>query len=186
MQENYTNIDVILNILNINNYCFIVDKNNNIECIANGIGDILFKLVNLQENLVSKPVYINLELYRIGCYKDNNNTTIVWFDNPFNNFMFRIQLLNNIIENSNFFEKKDFIFVITDINKPLKINETFNYKLIKNYKLLMDNNFYLKSTFTQNIQNFIKTPFVIFHTKLRLNKSYNYNEIKKNFMMTLI
>ena len=72
-------------------------------------------MINLQENLVSKPVYINLDLFQSGYFKLNKiSIPQVWFDNPYNNFIFRINLLNDIIENSIYFEKKDFIFVITN------------------------------------------------------------------------
>jgi hypothetical protein len=169
----------LINILDKNDYKYIIDTNDNIECIAIGIGDILFKLVNLQENLVSKPIYIYLNIFLNGMV----NTTI-WFDNPYNNFIFRINLLNDIIKNSLFCEKKDFIFVISYSEiKISKLNITFNYRLIKNYNLSVDNAFYKNNTLNETIQNFIKDPFIIFHTKIRLNNNYDYAKIKKHLNM---
>ena len=172
--------------LNTNGYKYIIDKEYNIECIAIGIGDILFKLLNLQENLVTKPVFINLDIFQSGYYKNNNNSEKnVWLDNPYNNFIFRIELLNDIIKNSSYFEKKDFIFVITDFNAIIlsKTNTEFNFTKIINYKLLVNDNFYTNNTINNSIQQFIQQPFIIFHTKLRLNKNYNYDTIKTQLNM---
>jgi hypothetical protein len=173
----------LINILNEHNYEYVIDYEGVKEYAAIGIGDILFKLINIQEELVSKPVYINLDVFQSGYCKPNyESESQVWFDNPYNHFIFRINLLNNIINHSIFFSKKDFIFVITKFNAILlsNINTNFNYNKIQNYKLLLNNNFYNTNTIDNNITEFIKTPFIIFHTKLRLNNSYNYSQIKYN------
>ena len=178
MNEKYINL---INTLTENNYQCIIDKKQNLETIPIGIGDILFKLVNLQENIISKPIYINLDLFQSGKYKSNKTSqSLVWFDNPYNNFIFRINLLNDIIENSIYFEKKDFIFVITSFNAVIldKINIIFNYKLIKKFNLSIDDAFYTNTNLNEKIINFIKVPFIIFHTKLRLSQNYDYNKIK--------
>jgi len=173
----------ILDLLKNNNYKYIIDEKYTIECIAVGIGDILFKLLNLQENLIRKPVYINLDLFQSGNFKDKIDSEIkVLFDNPYNNFIFRINLLNDIIKNNIFLKKEDFIFVITNFNAMIlsKTNTEFNYRKIKRYNLSINNEFYRNNTIDDNIQKFTKSPFIIFHTKLRLNKKYDYNTIKKN------
>jgi hypothetical protein len=177
---NITLYKELISILDKNNYKYIIDNKHSKECIAVGIGDILFKLLNLQENLVEKPIYINLDLFQNGKFKMNDNSeSKVWFDEPFNNFCFRIDLLNDIIKHSIFFEKKDFIFIITDYKAALisKTNINFNFKQIKNFNLLLHNDFY-KFTFNKKLTNFIKNPYIIFHTKLRLNHSYDYKKIK--------
>jgi hypothetical protein len=188
--KNISSYDNLIDILNKNNYQHIIDNNQDKECIAIGIGDILFKLVNLENNLVNKPVYINLDIFQSGLYKINKTSKPqVWFDNPYNNFIFRINLLNDIIENSIYFEKKDFIFVITPLNAAIisKTNITFNLKKLKKYNLLMNDKFYTNNDLKQSvqylrntIQQFIKTPFIIFHTKLRLNSNYDYKQIKEH------
>ena len=173
----------LIDILNENNYKYVIDYEGVKDHIAIGIGDILFKLLNIQEELVSKPVYINLDIFQSGYVKLNyENEPQVWFDNPYNNFIFRINLLNDIIKHSMFFSKKDFIFIITKFNADIlsNINTNFNYNKIQNYKLWLNNNFYNTNTIDNNITEFIKTPFIIFHTKLRLNNSYNYSQIKYN------
>ena len=187
---NNNSYDNLINILKKNDYRFIVDNEKRIEYIAVGIGDILFKLINLQENLVSKPVYINLDLFQSGYFKLNKiSIPQVWFDNPYNNFIFRINLLNDIIENSIYFEKKDFIFVITnnDALDITTINSTLNYKLIKNFNLSINDKFYTnkRSNYSvqylrDTIQQFVNDPFIIFHTKLRLNSNYDYKQIKEH------
>ena len=171
--ETYKNL---IDILVQNDYQYIIDKNQNFECIALGIGDILFKLVNLQENLVSKPIYINLNIFLNGII----NSTIL-FEDPFNHFIFRINLLNDIIKHSIYFKKTDFIFTITASNIDIqKLNIIFNYRKIEHFSLSVDYTFYEINTLNERIQNFIKEPFIIFHTKLRLNYNYNYNEIKNH------
>lgn len=171
--ESYKNL---INILAQNDYQYIIDNENNKQCIAIGIGDILFKLVNLQENLVSIPVYINLNIFLNGIIN-----TGIWFEDPFNHFIFRINLLNDIIKHSMYFKKTDFIFSITSSNIDIqKLNITFNYRKIKHFSLSVDSTFYTINTLNERIQNFIKEPFIIFHTKLRLNNNYNYNKIKNN------
>jgi hypothetical protein len=180
--ESYKNL---IDILVQNDYQYIIDEKQNIECIAVGIGDILFRLVNLQNNLVSKPVYINLDIFQSGLYKNNQNSeSNIWFENPYNNFIFRINLLNDIIENSIFFKKKDFIFVITSLNALLlsKTNTTFNYRILQSFNLSLNPSFY-NNTLNETILNFIKKPFIVFHTKLRLNNDYNYNIIKEHLNM---
>lgn len=184
--KNINSYDNLVDILNKHNYSYIIDNQQNIQYIAVGIGDILFKLVNLQENLVSKPVYINLDIFQSGLYKNSENSeSNVWFDKPYNNFIFRINLLNDIIENSIFFEKKDFIFIITSLNAAVlsKINTTFNYRKLQSFNLSLNPSFYKNNTLNETIQKFIKDPFIIFHTKLRLNYDYNYNEIKNHLNM---
>jgi hypothetical protein len=171
----------LITIINKNNFTYIIDNKHSKECIAVGIGDILFKLLNLQENLINKPIYINLDLFQNGYFKINDDSeSKVWFEDPFNNFSFRIDLLNDIIKHSKVFDKKDFIFIITDYNAALlsKTNTNFNFRQIKKFNLILNNDFY-KNTFHIKITNFIKSPYIIFHTKLRLNHTYDYNKIKK-------
>jgi hypothetical protein len=178
---NLTLYDPLINILNENMYKYIIDADHEKESIALGIGDILFKLVNIQENLVIKPVYINLDIFQSGYYKhDYTSEPRVWFDNPYNNFIFRINLLNDIIKHSVFFSKNDFIFIITNYNSAIlhKINTNFNYKKIKKFELSMNPNFYTDITISDSIQQFIRNPFIIFHTKLRLNSNFDCNDIK--------
>lgn len=179
------NIDLyipLINILNDNGYSYIIDNNDEQKYIAIGIGDILFKLLNIQENLASKPVYINLDIFQNGKFKLNDNSKLdIWFDNPQNNFIFRITLLNDMIKHNPFLNKKDFIFIISKFNACImtRITNFLNYDKINNFKLLIDDNFYINNTISDNIKEFISTPYIIFHTKLRLNNNFNYNNIKK-------
>jgi hypothetical protein len=88
-------------------------------------------------------------------------------------------MLNDICENSDFIKKDNIVFFS---NKSLSLIEkvvdtNFNYRELKNFYLSVTPNFF-NYQFKEKIIDFIKDPFIIFHTKLRLNKNYNYNEIK--------
>ena len=173
---NLTQYNEIIDILNIHNYNYIYDINDNLVYTAIGIGDILFRLINIQEKLIDKPVYINLNMFLNGIINSK-----IWLKNPFNNFMFKISLLNDIIKYNKLITKKDFVFIITNQECNVnKMNTEFYFRKIKNYNLLIDCKFYIDNTIDDSIQKFIKEPFIIFHTKLRLNKDYDYNKIKKN------
>lgn len=172
----FASYEKLINVLNENNYQYIIDKKNMLNYTAIGIGDLLFRIINIQENLINKPIYINLNLFMNGIIN-----TAVLFHAPFNNFIFKINLLNDIINNNKFITKNDFIFVITSENCNInKMKGDLKYKLIKNFNLLTDNAFYNNNTLNERIQNFIKDPFIIFHTKLRLNKNYDCNKIKEH------
>ena len=108
--------------------------------------------------------------------------TDVWFHAPFNNFIFKINLLNDIINNNKLISKNDFIFVITSENCNInKMRGDLKYKLIKNFNLSIDNTFYKNNTLNETIKKFVKRPFIIFHTKFRLNSNYDYKQIKEHF-----
>ena len=192
--ENIELYNNLIGVLNKNNYQYIVDYDNksNIIYIAVGIGDILFKLVNLQEDLVSKPIYINLDIFQSGYFKYNKlSEPKLWFNNPYNNFIFRINLLNDIVENSIYFEKKDFIFVINNTEVTINnISTEFNYKKIKKFNLSVNDKFYTNNILINSvqylkdtIQRFVKTPFIIFHSKLRLSPNYDCKQIKEHLHM---
>jgi hypothetical protein len=172
----------LIKILEDNGYKYIYDENHSNYSMAVGIGDILFMLVNLQQYLISSPIYINLDIFITGLFRDNfESETKIWFDNLYNNFIFRIKMLNDIIDNNNKIKKNDIIFFTTKFNSGIisKIIINFNYRLIKNYSLELNASFFLYS-FNEAISNFIKDPFIIIHTKLRLNNKYNYSQIKYN------
>jgi hypothetical protein len=173
---NLTLFKDLTNVLSINNYKYICDENNNLCYTAIGIGDILFRIINIQENLINKPIYINLNVFMNGIIDSD-----IWIDSPFNNFIFKINLLNDIIKHNKLISKDYFIFVITSENCNInKIDTNFHYNLIKNFNLSIDDSFYKNNTMDERVQNFIKDPFIIFHTKLRLNNNYDYNKIKKH------
>jgi hypothetical protein len=173
--SNISQTSKILSLIKQNNFKIITTPIN-LKYIANGIGDILFMLLNLQENLITKPLYINLNLYENGLVFDKG--VKVWFKNPFNALEFRINLLNDIIINNTFIKKTDIIFVLHKNIIPMHhYNTNFNYTKIKHFSLNQNKIFY-NNELSKNIQNFIQTPFVIFHTKLRLSEKYNYTKIK--------
>jgi hypothetical protein len=145
-----------------------------------GIGDILFKLAFVQQQLKHKPLYINLDIFITGRI-EMNKQSLVWFDDVLNAFIFRIKLLSDICENNENIKKEDIIFFTTKYGIGLfeKMETNFNYSILKNFKLYINPNFF-NCSFDNKVINFIKDPFIIIHTKLRLNNNYNYQLIKYN------
>lgn len=183
------NYNLITKIINSYGFTYKTDFNNSFSSIPVGIGDLLFKLTYLQQGLIKKPVYINIDIFISGLLKfHEGDNPIIWFSEPYNNFIFRIKMLNDICENNNYICKNDIIFFSTNNYSVLeKYTVNFNYRQLNEFVLKVNPNFFI-DTFEENIINFIKSPFIIIHTKLRLNSSYNYKKIKfnlKNFFTYL-
>jgi len=162
-----TNEEKVYEILNKNNYKYIYDDNTKYFSI--GIGDILYMLANIQEDKISLPVKLPLNVFINGNMKLNSNMVNLFLD-PINNFEFRIDLLNDIISNHNKIKKEDILFIITSNPDLSKCINYTNYWNLYRFKINVNNNLFLKNEYEN---------FIIFHTKLRLTSSYNYTEIKQ-------
>jgi hypothetical protein len=134
---------------------------------AMGIGDILFDILHLENNIWPQPLFFNI------FYFTNNR----FYPNPINALRFRLDLLSDILLNHPKLSKKSVIFYLNpDLNEQYK--STFKYDKL--------NSFNLQSNF--KIPDFDDNEYIVFHTKLRLSTHSNYivikNEIKdfcKNF-----
>ena len=95
----------------------------NVVCYATGIGDILFRMLAINNNLITEPFYINLNYFTIPYYKMD----------PINQLEFRIQLILDIIKYNNIdYRMIQFVFSnnsLIDQNIPYHLIETFNLKL---------------------------------------------------------
>ena len=144
-----------------------------LKVIALGIGDLLFRFINIQNKLIETPVYISLNTFITNTLFDNNHNIVNWFKNKLSELKFRLELLNDIINNNYTIKKTDFIFVLDKNNKLLWkcIDSNFNFRDITNFNLNLNPSFF---NILPHIENYI-----IFHTKLRLNSNFNYEQIKK-------
>ena len=154
-----------LKIINKSTFEFISinKKQNNFIQIQTGIGDLLLASLCMKNNLfIKKKLLFNINIYV------NNPLNL---NNPFNDFTFKIQLINKLFNNNEIYfcylPKYDSIW-----NKQIKYIQDFD--LIKN-------------NLTLSIKN-IKEPYIIFHTKCRFTGNFNYSILKnnlKNYFMKL-
>jgi hypothetical protein len=148
------------NVLQIcNKYSIKPHHVNNLICDATGIGDILFRILAIKNEIITKPFYINLNYFTKPYYKMNS----------INQLEFRIKLILDII-NYNNIDHKMIKFVFSNNES---INEIMPYELIENYNLKFDDT-------TENTKDTIMEDYIIFHTKCRHNKNENYSILKEN------
>ena len=133
----------------------IVDSNiinKNCEIIQVGIGDLLLACLLLKNNIIIKPLYINLNIFINNIYKLNDIN---------NAFEFRLKLLDKI------FDKNDIIFY--HYQNIIYSNWQTKIQLIQNFSLLQKS-FDFKKIYDKD--------YIIFHTKCRFICSFNYNNLK--------
>jgi hypothetical protein len=135
-------------------YNIIPQYNDSILCDAIGIGDILFRMSGIKNKIITKPFYINLNLF----------TRLFYETNPIIQLEFRIQLIIDIIIYNNI----DHNMVKFVFSNDLIRNHYLPYTLIKNYNLKLNNE-------PENITE----DYIIFHTKCRHRMSENYSLLKE-------
>jgi len=145
-----------ITLVNKYNFEFIKDIDfNNFEIIQTGIGDILLvKLCFSNMLFKEKKILFNLAIY---------------IDNPYglnalNSFTFKIKLIKHFFNNNEIF-----FFYSPNISYT---NWHKNVKYITNYNLLKP---LVKKTYDNNK---INNKYIIFHTKCRFYKSFNYSNLK--------
>ena len=136
--------------------------NKNTQCDGTGIGDILFRLLCIKNNLITKKFCINL----------NNFTKPYYGMDPIIMFEFRVKLIADILKYNNIpYQKIVFVFS----NDPV-VNCYFPYKLIKNYSLKFGDT----NENVENVENVENDEYIIFHTKCRHTLDENYSILKRN------
>jgi hypothetical protein len=131
------------------------------SCAALGLGDILFRLLHMQEKLDKSPFYIN-----IFAFLSNE-----FYPNPYEQLKMRLELFKDILSHHRTLSQKDIIFVE---KKNFIVHQDFNYDDLKKLKLDMLPTFWEKIPLSIDIS----TEYIVFHTKLRLFSNYNYESIK--------
>jgi len=146
---------------------FLYDKtatNNSIiekgcQIIQIGIGDILLVLSLLKNNIIASPVYLNLSIFIVNPYKLNNIINCI---------NFRIDLLNKIssLDEVVFFKDSD----ITYTDWQIQLQNLKTYDKLHQY---FDLTTYMQTEKSEN-------KYIIFHTKCRFFKDFNYADLKNN------
>jgi hypothetical protein len=124
----------------------------NYEIIQTGIGDLLLASLCIKNNLFDKKILFNIYIYI------NNICDII---NNYDSFLFKIKLLNKIINNNEIF-----FYYNKNVNYTTWPNKI---KLITNYNLLKH---------IINIPVELNQKYIIFHTKCRFYKKFNYKNMK--------
>lgn len=151
----------IVNLCNKYNINILFDDSKYGKCM--GIGDILFNLLCMKNNILEKPIYINL------AYFTNTDT----YANPLNQLEFRIKLIFDLLNNNENLSINDVIFIYSN---NLYICQEIPYNIIDNYKLIMP--FHNKNNLSDIYNNILQNKYIIFHTKCRHNATENYSELK--------
>jgi hypothetical protein len=165
------NYNDYLNLLNENGFEYIITDNANTNFHGFGMGDLLFCIVSLENNLINSPITISINFFLNNYTEFNSKKTRSWNNDYYNSFIFRLKLINDICLNSDSIKKSDFIFIFNKNNivYDTQFNLLINYRLIKNYQIN------IKNTFFDNIND---SDFIVFHTKIRLNDKFDYQHIK--------
>jgi hypothetical protein len=147
-------MEQLLKICNKYNIKIIYD--NNIQGHATGIGDILFRLSCMQHNVITMPFHINLWYF----------TKPYYMSDPINQLEFRIKLINDLINSNNNLSIIDIKYIYS-LNPIIINNDNLPHNLMNKYKLNLN-----------TIPSNIDTDYIVFHTKCRFNKNFNYKFLK--------
>ncbi len=154
--------DEIIELCNNYNFSVVNDETN---CYATGIGDILYIILGIKNKVIHTPAYINLHLF---------TDTNFFYNNPVNAFEFRLQLLTDILE-SNDIPKTHIVF--TKAN-PVSMKEPAIYFLLHLLSLNVPKQIPAKYI---ELHNTLKTnTYIIFHTKMRHFKEIDYILLKEH------
>ncbi len=137
------------------NYNFEVINDETKICRATGLGDLLYLILGIQQNLVETPTYINLHYFM------HSN---MYYIDPITHLEFRLKLLTDLLINNNI-NPNIIKFVKNSVHD---IVQPFIYHRLQNLHLNWD---------IQN--NTIKQPYIIFHTKLRFHATYDMMQLKE-------
>ena len=153
---------------------YLSSKNTNIQFHGFGLGDMLFSIICLQNNIFRTPIQLSLDFYCKDSFRfRETNETIIWNTDYYKSLEFKLKLLSDICKSSYNLKKEDIIFISNADN--IVYSDQFNlkcpYNLITNYKMNFSNTF-----FDNNNDN---SNYIVFHTKIRLNNNYDYNKIKQ-------
>ena len=145
------------NVMQLCNKYNINTSHINIKCDATGIGDILFRLLAINNKLITTPFYINLNYFTKPYYNMD----------PINQLEFRLKLILDVLKYNNI-DIQIIKFVFSD---NYDISQELPYHLIDNFNLKFENQ-YVNSE-----------EYIIFHTKCRHSSQENYKILKENIKL---
>lgn len=137
-------------------YNINIIQNNYLYGCATGIGDILFRILCMKNNLITKNFYINLHYF----------TQPYYMSEPINQLEFRIKLIYDLLKSNDIpFEKVIFIYSTT-----LRIDCEIDYKNITNFNLNLNNS---------NEYVYKETPNIDYSADYDMLPPKNYIRLKK-------
>ena len=126
-------------------------------CHATGIGDILFRLLSISNNLIDEPFYINLNYFK----------TMYYDTDPIMQLEFRIKLIMDLLKYNNISnDRVKFIF-----------SNNYHIKQFLPYDKIIHFNLNLK---LDDESEKLDDEYIIFHTKCRHLINEDYVLLKKN------
>ena len=168
------NKNELIELLNKYDFKYVSSENTNTKFHGFGLGDMLYNILFLQNNIITSPIKLSLDFFCKDSYRNREtNEVIIWNNDYYKSLEFKLKLLCDICENNNNFKKEDIIFISNtdDIVYGDQFDLKYSYNLITNYKIN------ISKTFFDNYNH--DSNYVVFHTKLRLTSDYNYNKIKE-------
>jgi hypothetical protein len=127
---------------------------------ATGIGDMLYSLLGIKNNLLTAPITFGIHLFT---YKNE------YYINPLNALEFRLQMLTDLLE-VNGLPRSTVQFssaATPQINQPELFMSLHALRLLPPLRNLPHVN---------TLQ--LAKPYIVFHTKIRHNLSHNYTHLK--------
>lgn len=170
---------IIFKILENNNINYTINNDTDVIFSGFGLGDLLYSILCFENDLFISPINISVNFFLEQFFDIEQQTIIVWNENLKNSLEFRVRLINDICKHSKKIKINNFCFLFNENNivNSNQFNVTItDLRLINNFRLNLDNNFF---------NNFDDDNFIVFHTKLRLTSNHNYEEIKMNLRKVL-
>jgi hypothetical protein len=127
---------------------------NKYEIVQTGIGDILLIYLLINNNLLRCPICINTYIYIDNIYS---------FNDPIQNFIFKLELLTKLKSNNTIIFYNDPNVQYTDNWQRMLNNNILDYKSLHKYF---------------NFNNIFEEDYIIFHTKCRFTSNFDYNKLK--------
>ena len=139
-------------------YNIHIIQNNYLYGCATGIGDILFRILCIKNNLITKNFYINLHYF----------TQPYYMSEPINQLEFRIKLIYDLLKSNDIpFEKVIFIY-----STILRVDCEIDYKNITNFNLNL-------TKCDDSIYKYKETPNIDYSADYDMTDPKNYVRLKK-------
>jgi hypothetical protein len=139
-------------------YNINIIQNNYLYGCATGIGDILFRILCMKNNQITKNFYINLHYF----------TQPYYMSEPINQLEFRIKLIHDLLKSNNIpFEKVIFIYSTT-----LRIDCDIDYKNILCFNLNLTKS-------EDSLYKYKETPNIDYSADYDMLPPKNYIRLKK-------